>query len=73
MEYGTVKWFDVKKGYGFIGTDSGQDYFVHWSNIASDGFRKLEDGQRVAFDVGHNERGPLALNVSVVVESEDAE
>ena len=62
---GTVKWFDNKKGYGFIETDdSGEDVFVHYSAVQSEGFKTLEEGQRVSFDVMQGEKGPKAANVS---------
>ncbi|MGQ9858828.1 MAG: cold-shock protein [Thermodesulfobacteriota bacterium] len=60
---GTVKWFNEKKGYGFIAKDEGEDVFVHFSAIASDGFRSLVEGQRVQFEV---ERGPKGLQASNV-------
>jgi CspA family cold shock protein len=62
---GTVKWFDNKKGYGFIETDgSGEDVFVHYSALQSEGFKTLEEGQRVSFDVVPGDKGPKAANVS---------
>ncbi len=63
MARGTVKWFDVKKGYGFIAQDSGEDVFVHYSAIQSDGFKALEEGQDVEFDIVQGNRGPQAANV----------
>jgi cold shock protein len=63
MPQGTVKWFNEKKGYGFIEKDGGGDIFVHYSAIQAGGFRTLQDGQRVAFDVSEGEKGPSAVNV----------
>ena len=62
---GTVKWFDNKKGYGFIETDdSGEDVFVHYSAVQLEGFKTLEEGQRVRFDVVQGDKGPKAANVT---------
>lgn len=68
MNSGIVKWFDDKKGYGFItGDDTGKEYFVHYSGIISEAkFKKLKDGDRVTFELQPNERGEVAVNVSVV-------
>lgn len=64
MNTGTVKWFNSTKGFGFITKDdNGEDVFVHFSGIASEGFKSLEDGQRVSFDVTEGNRGPQAVNV----------
>lgn len=63
-EQGTVKWFDEKKGYGFIERDAGGDIFVHFSAIASGGFRTLHEGDRVQFEVGQGQKGPAAEQVS---------
>ena len=63
MQQGTVKWFNAEKGYGFITSDEGKDVFVHYSSIQSDGFRTLEEGQRVSFDVVDSDRGQQAANV----------
>lgn len=64
---GTVKWFDVRKGYGFITDEEGMDYFVHYSEIQGEGFKKLRDGQEVSFMPGEDERGRcLARMVSVM-------
>lgn len=60
---GKVKWFNAEKGYGFITTDEGKDVFVHYSAIQSDGFKTLDDGQAVSFDVVESDRGPQASNV----------
>ena len=63
---GTVKWFDNKKGYGFITpTDGGKDLFVHMSSIMMDGFKTLSENQEVGYDVGDSDRGPVATNVTV--------
>lgn len=64
--FGTVKWFDAKKGFGFITTDDGEDVFVHFSEIVMDGFKKLEEGQRVSFDVEQEEKGKIAKNVIIL-------
>jgi CspA family cold shock protein len=63
---GIVKWFNERKGFGFIEQDSGPDVFVHYSSIQSTGFKTLADGQRVGFDVEENERGPVAKNVTIL-------
>jgi CspA family cold shock protein len=63
-ETGTVKWFNVKKGYGFITRDDGEDVFVHYRNIEGDGRRSVSDGQRVSFVVVEGEKGPQAEEVS---------
>ncbi|BBE29938.1 cold-shock protein [Tepiditoga spiralis] len=60
---GTVKWFDAKKGFGFITSDDGKDVFVHFSAITMDGFKTLEENQKVEFDVVDGEKGPQASNV----------
>ncbi|QTA38236.1 cold shock domain-containing protein [Thermosipho ferrireducens] len=60
---GTVKWFDAKKGYGFITKEDGEDIFVHWSAIQTDGFKTLKEGQEVEFDVQEGQKGPQAANV----------
>ena len=62
---GTVKWFNGGKGYGFIEQESGEDVFVHYSAIQSDGFRNLEEGQRVEFEVEQGPKGLQATNVVV--------
>ena len=63
---GTVKWFNTSKGYGFIGRESGPDVFVHYSAISGDGFRNLEEGQKVEFDVEQGNKGPQAANVTIL-------
>jgi CspA family cold shock protein len=61
---GKVKWFNAEKGYGFIETDQGGDVFVHFSAIQSDGFKTLDEGQSVEFDIVEGARGPQAANVT---------
>jgi cold shock protein len=62
---GKVKWFNKQKGYGFIEQESGQDIFVHFQSVVGEGFRTLEEGQDVEFDVVHGPRGEQASNVTV--------
>ena len=62
-ETGTVKWFNGQKGYGFITRDSGGDVFVHYSAIEGQGFRSLDEGDRVEFSVEEGQKGPAAANV----------
>ncbi len=66
MPIGRVKWFNSKKGYGFIERDDGEDVFVHYTAIRGQGYRTLKDGQTVEFEVEETERGPRAVNVRVV-------
>ena len=67
MALGTVKWFNAEKGYGFITVDeTGDDVFVHWSAIQMDGFRALEEGQRVDFELGEGQKGPQAESVRLL-------
>ena len=64
MNVGKVKWFDGKKGYGFVAeTSTDTDYFVHFSEIQSDGYKTLEEGQNVTFEIGEGKQGPVAKNV----------
>jgi cold shock protein len=60
---GTVKWFNAEKGYGFIESDEGGDVFVHFSAIQGDGFKTLDEGQRVEYELVEGNRGPQAANV----------
>lgn len=66
MATGTVKWFNSEKGYGFIAQDSGQDVFCHFSAISADGYRSLNEGDIVEFDVEAGKKGPQAQNVVVI-------
>ncbi|RPJ78796.1 MAG: cold-shock protein [Deltaproteobacteria bacterium] len=66
MANGTVKWFNDKKGFGFIEQEDGTDVFVHHSAIKSNGFRSLNEGDRVTFDVEKGQKGPAAANVTVI-------
>lgn len=63
MKQGTVKWFNAEKGFGFISTEGGNDVFVHFSAIKSEGYKTLEEGQKVEFDVVDGAKGPQAANV----------
>lgn len=63
MKKGTVKWFNTQKGYGFITDDKGTDVFVHYTGIAQEGFKNLEEGQEVKFELGEGAKGPQAINV----------
>ena len=63
MEQGKVKWFNAEKGFGFIERENGDDVFVHFSAIQSDGFKTLDEGQSVTFEVEQGQRGPQATNV----------
>jgi CspA family cold shock protein len=63
MEQGTVKWFNAEKGFGFIEREGGEDVFVHFSAIQSDGFKSLDEGQSVTFEVEQGQRGLQATNV----------
>ena len=66
METGTVKFFNNEKGYGFISREDGDDVFVHYSNIQGSGYRSLEEGQRVEFDIAPGRKGEEAQNVRLV-------
>lgn len=66
MMNGTVKWFNADKGFGFITGEDGKDVFAHFSQINSDGFRTLEEGQSVNFTVAQGPKGPQAENITVV-------
>ncbi len=63
---GTVKWFNGSKGYGFISRDNAPDVFVHYSAIQGDGFRNLDEGQKVEFEVEQGAKGPQAANVTIL-------
>lgn len=63
---GTVKWFNNSKGYGFIQQEGGQDLFVHFKSILSDGYKSLKEGQKVEFTVGDGQKGPQAQDVKIV-------
>lgn len=63
---GIVKWFNKQKGYGFIRDENGNDVFVHYSNILMDGYKNLEEGQTVQFEIADNEKGIKAINVTLV-------
>ncbi|MCC6955707.1 MAG: cold-shock protein [Anaerolineales bacterium] len=65
-EQGVVKWFNGSKGYGFIERDAGGDIFVHFSSILGDGYRNLEEGQRVEFNVAQGQKGPQAQDVRAI-------
>ena len=66
MANGTVKWFSDQKGYGFIEQEDGKDVFVHHSGIQATGFKSLNEGDRVTFDVEQGQKGPSAVNVTVI-------
>lgn len=65
---GTVKWFNAEKGYGFITDEEGQDIFVHYSVIQGEGFKTLNEGEKVTFEMSESDRGPQAANVERVAE-----
>ena len=65
MMHGTVKWFNNEKGFGFISVEGGDDVFVHFSAIQKDGFKSLEEGQVVNFEIVEGARGPQAANVTI--------
>lgn len=66
MLKGTVKWFNKEKGFGFITSEDGKDYFVHYSGILGEGFKVLEEGQKVSFVVEDGEKGPIAKEVTAL-------
>ena len=66
MNNGTVKWFNAEKGFGFIECEGSDDVFVHFSAIQSEGFKSLDEGQAVTFDVEESERGPQAVDVNKI-------
>ena len=66
MTKGKVKWFNGQKGFGFICDEDGNDVFVHFSGLAMDGYKTLEEGQNVEFEVEKGQRGPQAVNVKVI-------
>ncbi len=66
MVKGTVKWFNATKGYGFISGEDGEDVFVHYSAINADGYKTLEEGQEVEFEVVEGQKGPQATNVTAL-------
>ncbi len=66
MAKGKVKWFDSKKGFGFIQSEDGDDVFVHYTSIVSEGFKKLKEGQEVIFEVTEGKKGPQASDVKLV-------
>ncbi|MFD3156914.1 cold shock domain-containing protein [Haloimpatiens sp. FM7330] len=63
---GTVKWFNSEKGFGFITTEEGKDVFAHFSQINKDGFKTLEEGEKVSFDVVEGAKGPQAENITTI-------
>ncbi len=63
---GTVKWFNNAKGYGFLGRDGGPDVFIHYSAIAGEGYKSLQEGDQVEFEIVQGEKGPQAANVSKI-------
>jgi CspA family cold shock protein len=65
MKKGTVKWFNAQKGFGFICDEQGNDIFVHFSGLAMDGYKSLDDGQSVTFELADGNRGPQAVNVNI--------
>ncbi|KQC10692.1 cold-shock protein [Candidatus Cloacimonadota bacterium] len=66
MSQGTVKWFNDQKGFGFISADDGKDYFVHFSGIISEGYKSLPEGAKVEFEIESTDKGPRAVQVSVI-------
>jgi len=66
MAKGIVKWFSDQKGYGFIEQEDGPDVFVHYSGVNRTGFRSLKEGERVSFDIEDGQKGPAAVNVTII-------
>ena len=66
MSQGTVKWFNDQKGFGFISAEDGKDYFVHFSGIEGDGHKSLAEGVKVQFEIESTDKGPRAVQVSVI-------
>jgi len=66
MQQGTVKWFNADKGYGFLQAEDGNDVFIHFSAIQSEGYKSLDEGDKVEFDIVDSDRGPQASNVKVL-------
>ena len=73
MNKGTVKWFNNQKGYGFITDSEGKDIFVHYSGLNMEGFKALQEGQNVEFDVIKTEKGSQAMNVTVIENDDTSE
>ena len=67
---GKVKWFDSKKGYGFIITEEGKEIFVHYTGIVKEGFKALNEGQLVTYEIGNGDKGEQAINVQIVAKAE---
>ncbi len=67
---GKVKWFDSKKGYGFIITEEGKEIFVHYTGIVKEGFKALNEGQLVTYEIGNGDKGEQAVNVQIVPKAE---